>query len=106
MTCTDSFWRLDLDLCGALSELGVPVYLIDRDGRFRWLNDAGRRLIGDLVGEPFIRAIAPDHRHIAKENFARKIVGEGATAYELAVLDAHGERVLVQINSAPLREGG
>jgi PAS domain S-box-containing protein len=106
MTCTESLWRLDLDLCGALSELAVPVYLTDREGRFRWFNEAARNLVGDLVGEPFTRAIAPDHRHVAKENFARKIVGEGATAYELAILSADGERVLVRINSAPLREGG
>jgi PAS domain S-box-containing protein len=106
MPCKDTFWRLDLDLCRALSELAIPVYLIDREGRFRWLNEAGRTLVGDLVGAPFTRAIAPDHLHIAKENFARKIVGEGATEYELALLDTKGDRVVVRISSAPLRESG
>ena len=94
-----------LDLRRALEEFAVPAYVIGRDGRFQWLNRAAVRLIGEQLGQPFERVVAPEHRNLARANFARKIVGEDGTVYDLLVSDQSGDLVRLRICSVPLRRG-
>jgi DNA-binding CsgD family transcriptional regulator len=94
-----------LDLRRAVEEFAVPAYVIGRDGRFRWLNGAAVRLIGDRLGEPFEGVVAPEHRNLARANFARKILGEDGTVYDLLVSDQRGDLVRLRICSVPLRRG-
>jgi PAS domain S-box-containing protein len=93
-----------LDLSGAMDDLAAPAYVIDRDGRFRWLNPPFAEIFGDVRGRPFVDYVAPEDRRLARTNFARKVVGEKTTMYDLNVLDRRGERVTLRITSAPLRE--
>jgi PAS domain S-box-containing protein len=93
------------DLSGAMEALAAPAYVIDRDGRFRWLNRAYIELLGDVRGQPFRDYVAPEHRQIAKTNFARKVVGKTTTIFDLAVIEPSGGRVTLRITSAPLRRG-
>jgi PAS domain S-box-containing protein len=95
-----------LDLPGAMEELAAPAYVIDRDGRFRWLNTAYIELFGDRVGQPFVDAVAPEHRALARTNFARKVVGKTTRIFDLRVLDQHGNNITLRITSAPLRRDG
>lgn len=95
-----------LDLPGAMDDLAAPAYVIDRDGRFSWLNRAYVELFGDLRGQPFIEYVAPEHRQLARTNFTRKVVGKTTRIFDLAVLDANGRRIPLRITSAPLRRGG
>ena len=96
-----------IDITHALEEVTVPAYVIDRDGRFRWLNRGAIALFGMLVGKRFTHAVAPEDLHLARTEFAKKIIGEsGSTDFTLTVVASDGRRVPVRINSVPLWEGG
>jgi len=94
------------DLSGALEELAAPACVIDRDGRYRWLNRAYIELFGDRRGQPFVDAIVPEQRALARTNFARKVVGKTTLVYDLQVLDRFGNAVTLRTTSAPLRHDG
>jgi PAS domain-containing protein len=94
-----------VDLARAVRDLGAPAYVIDREGRLRWLNQAYVELIGDRRGHPFVDVVAPEHRQIARTNFARKVVGKASTIFDLRVLDCRGEPVTMRVSSAPLWRG-
>jgi PAS domain S-box-containing protein len=96
----------NLDLSDAMEELAAPAYVIDREGRFRWLNRAYVELLGDLHGRPFVERVAPEHRQLARANVARKLGGKPTAIFDLAVLDRSGGRVTMRITSVPLRNGG
>jgi PAS domain S-box-containing protein len=94
-----------LDFLRALDDLAASVCLVDRDGRFSWLNRAYIELFGDLRGKPFTDTVAPEHRQLARTNFARKVVGKTTRIYNLRLFDRAGERITLRITSAPLRRG-
>jgi hypothetical protein len=54
---------LQLDLLGgdihpSLEEVSVPMYVLDRSGKIRWLNDAGHGLIPGGTGKKFTEVLA------------------------------------------------
>jgi PAS domain S-box-containing protein len=94
------------DVENALERVGVPSYVIDRHGIIRWVNPAGRRLVGDVRGRQFTSVVSAEETRRAKEAFARKISGiEKHSDYELVLMDADGDRVSVEISSVPLYSG-
>ncbi|HSB37532.1 MAG TPA: LuxR C-terminal-related transcriptional regulator [Gaiellaceae bacterium] len=95
-----------LDLLAAVEDLAAPAYVIDRDGRFSWVNQALIERLGDLRGRPFVEHVAPEHRQLARTNFTRKVVGKTTKIFDLTVLDTEGRKVTLRITSAPLRRGG
>ena len=95
-----------LDLIRAMEDLAAPASVIDRDGRFRWVNQAFVELLGDLRGRPFGDSVAPENKQVSRTKFARKMVGKTTTIFDLTVLDRAGERLTLRISSAPLRQGG
>lgn len=101
---SSTFGALPLDR--ALDELPLPAWLIDRDGRFSWLNRAGCALVGAAVGRPFVNCVAPEHVHTARLAFARKVVGETTSDLSLTLIADSGERVSVRIASVPVRRDG
>ena len=94
------------DLSGALDKLAAPACVIDRDGRYRWLNRAYIELFGDKRGQPFVEGIVPEQRALARTNFARTLVGKATLVYDLQVLDRFGNAVTLRTTSAPLRRDG
>ncbi len=89
-----------------LEHVNVPSYVIDTAGVIRWVNSAGRNLVGDVRGRQFTSVVAPEETLRARELFARKIVGAArVTDAGVVVLDADGERVAVEVSSVPLRDG-
>jgi PAS domain S-box-containing protein len=95
------------DVARALDEINVPSYAIDASGVIRWVNPAGRKLVGDVRGRQFTSVVAPEETRRAREAFTRKIVGKDiATDAEVVIVDAAGERQSVEICSVPLVEGG
>jgi len=96
-----------VDVTHALEEVTVPASLIDRDGRIRWQNRGSIELVGDRVGQPFARAIAPEDLHLARSQFARKLLGEAATTeYDLTVLRRDGRRLRVRVSAVPFWQNG
>lgn len=107
MSLTDELQAMEGDLERALADMPMPVYVLDRDGRFRWLNGGARSLLGDVVGRRFKWVVAPDQLHLARQQFARKIIGEAAaTEFDLTFLGRDGRRVTLRINSVPLHGSG
>jgi len=95
------------DVEGALEDLSVPSYAIDRFGVIRWVNPAARSLLGDVRGRQQSSVVAPEQAREARESFVRKVMGtERSTDAEVVLLGPDGQRVQVEICSAPLREGG
>lgn len=94
------------DVETALADVNVPAYAIDRFGVIRWLNPAAIRLVGDCRGRQFTSVVAPEQTLEAREVFSRKVLGkERHTDAAVALLGPDGDRVGVEISSAPLREG-
>jgi PAS domain S-box-containing protein len=95
------------DVHGALEELNVPAYAVDRHGIIRWINDAAHKLVGDIRGRQQSSVVVPEQARAAKESFLRKVMGtEQATDTTVVVIEPDGRRVQVEISSCPLREGG
>ncbi len=101
MTALDS-----LDLEEVLEHVNVPSYLIEPKGTVRWVNQAARRIVGDVVGRQFTSVVAPENTRRARELFARKIVGgTSATDAGVMIIDRDGRRVGVEITSVPVYDG-
>jgi PAS domain S-box-containing protein len=94
------------DIETALEAVNVPSYVIDPTGVIRWVNPAARRLVGDVRGRQFTSVVAPEDTRRAREHFARKIAGaELVTDATVVLVDAHGDRVQVDVSSCPLMQG-
>jgi PAS domain S-box-containing protein len=86
--------------------LNVPSYVIDAAGIVRWVNPAGERLVGDVLGRQFTSVVAPEQTRRAREVFARKVVGnEAVTDADVVVVDRDGGRLAVEVSSIPLVRG-
>jgi DNA-binding CsgD family transcriptional regulator len=98
---------LRTDIHVALAGMGVPAFVIDREGTIRWLNTAGQALWPNGVNTKFSTLMAPDELRHAREQFARKVIGDAdATEYSTSVLDADGRRMNVDVSSVALRAEG
>jgi PAS domain S-box-containing protein len=95
------------DVQGALEDVNVPSYVIDRFGIIRWINPAAEKLMGDVRGRQQSSVVAPEYARAAKESFTRKLLGtERSTDAPVVLVGSSGERVQVDISSVPLYDGG
>jgi PAS domain S-box-containing protein len=98
--------ELGADMEQALTAVNIPSYVIDRSGVIRWLNPAAEHYVGDVRGRQFTSVCAPEETRRAREIFARKLAGTArVTDAEAALLDAEGDRILVELSSVPLMNG-
>ena len=98
---------MDADVERALDQINVPAYVIDSHGIIRWVNPAGQRVVGDVIGRQFTSVVAPEETRRARESFAQKIVGKvEATDEEVVLLQEDGDRVNVEVSAVPLYAGG
>jgi PAS domain S-box-containing protein len=94
------------DVEGALERVNVPAYVIDASGVIRWLHAAALGIVGDVRGRQFTTVVAPEDRRLSRELFAQKVAGTvPVTDAELVLVDAHGDRVSVEVSSVPLLRG-
>jgi PAS domain S-box-containing protein len=94
------------DLHGALEDVNVPAYAVDRFGIIRWVNSAAKKLVGDVRGKQQSSVVVPEQAREAKESFLRKMMGtEKSTDGSIGVVGPDGERVQIEISSCALREG-
>jgi len=95
------------DVQGALEDVSVPSYVVDRFGVIRWVNPAAEALVGDVRGRQQSSVVAPEYARAARESFTRKVLGaERSTDETAVVLGPDGERIQVQISAVPLYDGG
>jgi PAS domain S-box-containing protein len=94
------------DVEQALESVGVPSYVLDETGVVRWINPAAERLLGDVRGRHFTSVVAPEDSRRARELFSQKVVGTASATESTGVfVSTTGERVAVEISSAPLTSG-
>lgn len=107
ITMPDTIGEIPGEVTGALEDVNVPAYAIDRYGVIRWLNPAARALVGDARGRQFTSCVAPEDTREAREAFARKVLGKvRSTNAGVVLIDQDGQRVEVEISSASLRDQG
>jgi PAS domain S-box-containing protein len=101
--------QLDLiegDIHGALEEVSVPMYVLDRSGKIMWLNDAGDELIPNGAGRKFTEVLAPELVEPSRRRYAERMAGtEAFVDHETVVKAPGGGGHAVEISSAPLRNG-
>jgi PAS domain S-box-containing protein len=94
-----------VDVRETMRRVRFPSWIVGRDGRLVWLNDAATKLVGDVRGRLYTSMVAPDYRELAREQFARKLLGEPVTDYELELITKDGRTVPIEISSVPIEEG-
>src|SRR5262249_21888646 len=100
----DRLERLDADVHGALVEVPVPMYVLDRKGRIVWLNSAASALLPDAIGHHFSEYLPPDQLSRVRRVFAMRILGQAPFEdHSTALLLGDGERREIEISSVPLR---
>ena len=98
---------IDADVEHALEAINVPAYVIDSHGIIRWVNPAGKRIVGNVTGRQFTSVCAPEETRRAREVFASKIAGTAkVTDAEVVLVQEDGERIGVEVSSVPLYSGG
>jgi PAS domain S-box-containing protein len=95
-----------MQLEDVLEHVNVPSYVLDARGVVRWVNEAARRLVGDVRGRHFTSIVAPEETLRARERFARNVVGSvKVTDGSMILVDPAGKRVPVDVSSVPLYDG-
>jgi PAS domain S-box-containing protein len=97
---------LGADFRGALENITVPSYVLDRTGVVRWVNPAAMELVGDVRGRHFTSVVAPEETRRTRELLTSKIIGAvSVTETEGVLLRADRSRVTLRISAVPLRNG-
>ena len=90
----------------AVEELPTPAYFIDPHRRLLWLNHAGRELLGDQTGQLFCRVVAREDVSAARNQLARRILGEVSQGVFITLIDKSGQRVRAHLVSVPVTVDG
>src|ERR1700749_3167611 len=85
----------------ALADINVPAYIVDREGRIRWLNRAAEELTGYSVGSLFTDVVDLD-RTAARKIFERRLAGIEDSDHSVTITARDGEKTRVEISSVPL----
>ena len=94
------------DVEEALEHINVPSYVLDDHGTIRWVNPAGRQLVGDVRDKLFTSVVAPEEKSRAQDEFAKKVFGtQKTTDAEVVVVDGSGQRMMVELHSVRLLRG-
>jgi PAS domain S-box-containing protein len=93
------------DVYGALAEVSVPMYVLDRKGRIVWLNAAASELLPDAIGHKFTEYLPPDQLHRARRIFALRLLGQAPFEdHSTTIFTGRGDRREIEISSVPLRK--
>jgi PAS domain S-box-containing protein len=93
-----------VDLRETMRHVRFPSWLLARDGRIVWMNEAATQLFGDRRGKRYPSLVAPEYVELARAQFARKLLGQAVTDYELELLAADGRRIPVEISTVRIPE--
>jgi PAS domain S-box-containing protein len=93
------------DIGHALERVKVPSYVIDEYGIIRWVNSAGRQLVGDVRGKQFTSVVAREETARARNVFARHLMTTEDVDLPIVLMDTDGDRVSVEISSVCLYSG-
>lgn len=100
----------EAQLVDLLSAVKVVVYTADREGRITSVVGPVQEVLGyspeELLGKG-VEIVAPESVDLVLDQLRRKLSGEAdRTVYAAVLIARGGSRVLVYLNSVPLRRGG
>jgi two-component system sensor histidine kinase/response regulator len=79
------------------------IYTHDLQGNYTSVNKACERITGykshEIVGMNLAQIVAPEHREMAKQMQALKVVGKAPSIYELEIIAKDGHRATLEVNS-------
>jgi DNA-binding CsgD family transcriptional regulator len=90
----------------ALERVNVPAYILDRDGRIRWLNPAAEAIVGDVVGRRVTEVLDQIDERTAWSIFRRNLSGVPHPDFSLDLVAPDGAPTRVQVSSTPLGQRG
>jgi PAS domain S-box-containing protein len=93
------------DIENALERVKVPSYVIDEYGIIRWVNSAGRELVGDVRGRQFTSVVAPEETSRARDVFVRHLMTTKDVELPIVLMGSDGDRLSVEISSVCLYSG-
>jgi PAS domain S-box-containing protein len=97
---------LSANFVPALEELPIHAFLIDKDGRVRWMSNALESIYGDLRGRDPESMLAPADRAKARSERAQKLLGVKRTSmYHSHLVLPDGTTRPVEVNSVALDDG-
>jgi PAS domain S-box-containing protein len=86
------------------------VFTLDLGGNMTSVNKAIERILGyarvELLNYPVTKFVAPEYHKLLIEMRARKLAGERVTNYELEVIAKDGRRLVLEVSSRLIYEGG
>ena len=88
----------------ALAELPLPCYILDSQGRIRWLNGAATAIVGDVTGKLFSSVVDPDDLGRARHEFARRMRGEPGAPQPVDIFTADGRETTFEISGCPIED--
>ncbi len=95
------------NLARALEQSTDIIYAYNMDGIITSANATSKKLFGsELVGRHITDIIAPDHLELALAMTQKKLEGGADTSYELDIINQHGKRLHLEINSSLLLHDG
>jgi PAS domain S-box-containing protein len=94
-----------------LERVGDMIYTLDLQGRFTYVNSAGRAMLGyeaaELIGRDFQEIVDPGSAYVAIEHFRRGLEGTEATPFfEVQAVRKDGVRVDVEVRAGSLHRDG
>ncbi|WP_340100024.1 PAS domain S-box protein [Salinibaculum salinum] len=95
----------------ALVEQNRDGVTITQNGKNVFVNNRFAAMVGyqktELIGESFLKPIAPEDRNLVEERHERRLRGESPPKrYELSLRTKTGDALIVEINIAPIQYGG
>jgi len=103
----DNARQQQAELVDTIKHSSDMIYVFDLDGVITSANDASNATFGDyIVGKNISTIIAPDHLQLARTMIQQKLNSGENTIYELDVMDSHGQRHHLEINSSLIIRDG
>jgi DNA-binding CsgD family transcriptional regulator len=89
----------------ALERISLPAFVVDPDGRVRYLNGEARSLYGEAVGRPIVDFVAPESAMSARISLTRQLLGtQSVSDTEVWTRTLEGD-VLAEVHSVAIEAG-
>ncbi|UCH22020.1 MAG: PAS domain S-box protein [Deltaproteobacteria bacterium] len=93
-----------------LDHFNDVIFLIDKAGRFVFVNKASERRTGipaeKFIGRHFMELIDPQYHEFARGTFQKVMGGEKIPSVEMERQTASGEKITVEVNWTPIYKDG
>ena len=103
---TDAAAWLGGNIDDALADIGVPAFILGRDGVVQWQNERAKEVVGDARGRHFSAIVAPETVDQARVEFAKQVVGGARRSRRRLVMRSSDDtRSAVEVHAVSLDDG-